>query len=213
MEGRTSMLVLICVLPLVIAARLPPLVEEIKIVQQQHVTFPRPDPNEHAKMARWLVHANSWGTLSSLGAEDGRPFGGVVSYSDGSVMNPTGRLIFYLTPMDQSTQNIEKEPAAGLTITESQQLPHGCGQTDPEDPTCAKLSISGNMQLVPESEQSTVKQMLFSRHPAMAKWPADHQFTLYEMQIESLMLLDWYGGAHIITPEEYFQAELSPDDS
>lgn len=35
----------------------------------------------------------------------------------------------------------------------------------------------------------------------------------YEMQIESLMLLDWYGGAHIITPEEYFQAELSPDDS
>jgi hypothetical protein len=49
-------------------------------------------------MCRWLAHVSEWGTLSTVDAATGTPYGGVVSVSDGAADNPTGRLLFYLTP-------------------------------------------------------------------------------------------------------------------
>lgn len=49
-----------------------------------------------------------------------------------------------------------------------------------QDPTCAKLTISGFLGPVPEEEVPSAEEIMFSRHPAMAKWPAGHQFQLWE---------------------------------
>ena len=46
-----------------------------------------------------------------------------------------------------------------------------------QDPTCAKVSITGRMLPVPAAELPLAEQMLFSRHPVMRTWPADHGFT------------------------------------
>ena len=46
-----------------------------------------------------------------------------------------------------------------------------------QDPTCAKVSITGRMLPVPSSELPLAEQMLFSRHPVMRTWPDDHSFT------------------------------------
>jgi hypothetical protein len=44
----------------------------------------------------------------------------------------------------------------------------------------------------------------------MADWPAGHRFVLFELQLAGLKLLDWYGGAHMVAPREYWAAELAP---
>lgn len=79
------------------------------------------------------------------------------------------------------------------------QIPESCQGTDPEvaanaltagdastlellvytqDPTCAKVSLSGVMSPVPEDRLEEAERMLFSRHPAMKSWPVGHHFTL-----------------------------------
>ncbi|GAB4823383.1 hypothetical protein N2152v2_010429 [Parachlorella kessleri] len=109
--------------------------------------------------------------------------------------------------MDAAAQDLQHDRRATLTVSEAQ-LEGACKHTDPEDPTCAKLSISGEMQKVPSEQLDEAEELLFSRHPAMKDWPADHKFEMYELHIQTMSLLDWYGGAHIISPEEYFAADV-----
>lgn len=57
--------------------------------------------------------------------------------------------------------------------------PDGCAGRDPEDPTCAKLTVHGKMKLVKrESDKQLAQRYLFARHPEMAGWPLDHKFQL-----------------------------------
>ncbi|KAK9790117.1 hypothetical protein WJX73_002745 [Symbiochloris irregularis] len=171
---------------------------------------PRPPHVETARMTRWLVHANDWGTLSTISVKHhGVPFGNTASYSDGAMSHSTGRLLFYLTLMDATAQDAAANPNVTLSIAEAQ-LPGSCGTTDPEDPTCAKVSITGQLKPVEAGEKlKEAKEILFQRHPQMAKWPVGHHFTVYELHIEYIQLLDYYGGAIDVPVPEYFAAELS----
>ena len=59
-------------------------------------------------MARYLVHSNNYGTLATHSRHlNGAPFANVVSVSDGAVGNSTGRLLFYLTPMDSTAYDLQ----------------------------------------------------------------------------------------------------------
>lgn len=158
-------------------------------------------------MARWLVHQTDWGVVSTLSRHlGGAPFGNVVSHADGPPCRSTGRLLFYLTIMDATAQDLERNCSASLALLEGQ-LAGACRGVDPEDPTCAKLSITGRLELVPEAGIEEARQLLFARHPQMADWPAGHSFRIYELHMATARLLDWYGGPHDITPAEYFAAD------
>lgn len=142
-----------------------------------------------------------------------------MSYSDG--VNSTGRLLFYLTALDATAQDLEVlqsdaackreckcrtpglinaallaqvDSRATLTVGEIQ-VEGSCGVMDPEvsrlllfhdmmvvlkveaswlcmqDPTCAKVSISGRMGVVPAEGLEEAEDMLFQRHPQMRDWP------------------------------------------
>ena len=62
-------------------------------------------------MARYLVHKNDWGTLSTISRHLSKhgvvPYGNAVSYSDGPKGNSTGRLLFYLTKLDATAFDLE----------------------------------------------------------------------------------------------------------
>lgn len=77
-----------------------------------------------------------------------------------------------------------------------------------QDPTCAKVSISGTMAEVPEKLFCEAKALLFSRHPQMQGWPKGHDFRVYELQAEAIRLLDFYGGAAEVSGKDYFAAQL-----
>ncbi|EFN53152.1 hypothetical protein CHLNCDRAFT_136925 [Chlorella variabilis] len=170
--------------------------------------LPRPQYTDYAKMARWLVHQLEWGTVSTISRHlGGTPFGNALSFGDGPRCQPTGRLLFYLTTMDATAQDLAYNSNASLTICEAQ-LEGSCSGVDPEDPTCAKLSLSGSLERVPAGQVEEAERLLFSRHPDMRGWPAGHAFHIYELHIATARLLDWFGGAHDISAPEYFAAEL-----
>lgn len=47
-----------------------------------------------------------------------------------------------------------------------------------QDPTCAKVALTGPVDLVPASGQREAAELLFARHPAMKLWPSGHDFRM-----------------------------------
>jgi len=165
----------------------------------------RPQPKEHARMARWLVHVSDWGTVSTQSTMlEGFPYGNAVAISDGPQDKSTGRIIFYLTDFDQTAVDLKANPKATLNLCEAQR-PGECVSLDPEDPRCSKVTITGEIFKVPEEEIEIAKELMFRRHRQMRDWHA-HTFTLYEMHIGNIKLLDYYGGYDNVEPEAYFAA-------
>ena len=72
---------------------------------------------------------------------------------------------------------------------------------DPEDPTCARLTFSGTFRKTNATETTVAKAALFARHPQMAHWPASHGFTVYELVVTDIWMIDFYGGGAGVTPQ------------
>eukprot|EP00250_Pteridium_aquilinum_P000840 c11013_g1_i1 orf=160-771(+) len=164
----------------------------------------RPSPADASTMARWLVSSNAWGVVSTVSIHlNGIPFGNVASYSDGPVGNSTGVPYFYLSALDPTPKDVAVIPYASLTISEA---PLGtCGIKDVENPTCAKITLSGQMYSVDENteESDFATLALFSKHPEMKGWPKHHNFKFYGLKIQAIFLIDWYGGAKAMSVDEY----------
>ncbi|PIA62254.1 hypothetical protein AQUCO_00200321v1 [Aquilegia coerulea] len=166
----------------------------------------KPDPLDGVATARWLVSQNNWGVLSTISIElGGAPFGNVVSFSDGLPDKGCGIPYFYLTTLDPTARNTLKDERASLTLSES---PIGsCGKADPENPTCAKLTLTGKLTLVTENttEAEFAASALFSKHAEMKGWPQDHKFQFYKLDIEDIFLVNWFGGRKPMTLAQYLQ--------
>jgi len=171
-------------------------------------TISRPDPSDASTMARWLVSLNDWGVLSTISIHlRGTPWGNIASFSDGPVGSSRGTPYFYLSKMDPTPKDIELDPRCSLSLSEA---PLGtCGGLDAENPTCARLTLSGKMKEVTNKEElEFASQALFSKHPEMPAWPKWHKFIFYKLEISDIFLVDNYGGAKPVTVEEYYKGSL-----
>ncbi|KAG6494369.1 protein CREG1-like [Zingiber officinale] len=170
----------------------------------------KPRPDDAAATARWLVAQNSWGVLSTISSElGGSPFGNVVSFSDGVPGEGCGVPYFYLTALDPTARHALADERSSFTISE---FPLGsCGKIDPENPTCAKLTLTGKLKLLDNqtSETEFAQNALFSKHPEMEDWPKGHHFQIFKLLIKDLFLIDWFGGAKPLSPEQYFNNSKS----
>lgn len=171
-------------------------------------TTSRPDPSDSPAMARWLVSQSDWGVLSTISIHlKGMPWGNVASFSDGPVGSSNGTPFFYLSKMDPTPNDIESDPRCSLSLSEA---PLGsCGGVDTENPTCARLTLSGNMkELTDKEELDFAAQALFSKHPEMPDWPKGHKWIFYKLEIVDIFLIDYYGGAKPITVDEYYRGSV-----
>ena len=50
-------------------------------------------------------------------------------------------------------------------------------------------------------------QALFSRHPVMPDWPANHGWYFAKLNVTAVILLDYFGGAIDIDVDEYFSTQ------
>ena len=67
----------------------------------------------------------------------------MASFSDGPVGSSGGTPFFYLSKMDPTPNDIESDPRCSLSLSEA---PLGsCGGVDTENPTCARLTLSGKV--------------------------------------------------------------------
>merc|ERR1711865_347218 len=82
---------------------------------------------------------------------------------------------------------------------------------DPENPPCARLVLSGNFVRLAanSSEEATAKAALFERHPSFANFPPDHGFFAAKVDLDGIWLIDFYGSATIVSPEDYFAASTN----
>ncbi|ETM52822.1 hypothetical protein L914_03605 [Phytophthora nicotianae] len=120
-----------------------------------------------AQHARQLVHDNIWATLSTISVQfGGVPYGNTVSYSDGvgySKEDSTGKLFFYLTPMDATGSDLSVNSTASVAISMAQEGEHAC-KMDVEDPTCWKITLTGKVVPVPADQRHYAEKVLFSKY-------------------------------------------------
>ncbi|XP_014709548.3 protein CREG2 [Equus asinus] len=173
-------------------------------------SYPRESgPRLRPGTARFLAHASAWGCLATVSAHEkipGLPFGNCLPISDGPLNNSTGTPFFYVTPKDPVVADLMKNPMASLLLPESEGEFCRKNIVDPEDPRCARLTLTGQMIAVSPEEVEFAKQAMFSRHPVMRKWPRQYEWFFMKMRIEHIWLQKWYGGVSDISREEYFKA-------
>lgn len=70
----------------------------------------------------------------------------MVSFSDGLPEQGKGIPFFYLTMLDPTPRYALKDQRSSFTISE---YPIGtCGSKDPENPSCAKMTLTGKVQFL-----------------------------------------------------------------
>ncbi|XP_012875191.1 PREDICTED: protein CREG2 [Dipodomys ordii] len=136
----------------------------------------------------------------------GLPFGSCLAISDGPLSNSTGTPFFYMTAKDPVVADLMKNPLASLALPELEGEFCRKNIVDPEDPRCARLTLTGQMTTVSPAEVEFAKHAMFSRHPGMRKWPRQYEWFFMKMRIEHVWLQKWYGGVSDISREEYFKA-------
>jgi len=155
--------------------------------------------SDDAEEARWLVQTATWGTLSWLEEE--------VSSMVTSIGEHDGSLFINIP--------FGSEFPGSITISEAQLIPDQfegakCGpegDLDPEDPRCAKLTLSGKFEVVDDEETKKIGQdALFASHPAMKDWPTDHGFTMLKLNVQDLWMIANFGGGGSIPTEDYYAA-------
>jgi len=196
----------------------------------------RPDLTKKAETARWMVHSLNWGVISSIssrlvgsGDEESSPvpFGNVYSFVDGSCDTSTGIPYIYGTYLDQTFKDTINNNMVSLTLSESS-LSSVCSQErhgfvdscmigtkygDPENPVCARLTLTGKLIPLKEdgddtNEYELAKNALFERHPSMADWPVGHGWVIAKIDLQDIWLIDYFGGATILDPKEYFSVSV-----
>lgn len=183
--------------------------EKVKKSSSGGAPPPPPPHQDTARTARYIAHFSDWGHLATISTQDqikGIPFGNIFSVSDGPLDNSTGVIYFYVTPMDNSVSDLKSNPYASLTFSEAEG--EFCRQMvyDPEDPRCARLTLTGKMVEVAPEELAFAKEAMFSRHPVMAKWPVGHKWFFMKLELVQVWLQDWIGGTSLIPLEDYFTA-------
>merc|ERR1719265_2774721 len=166
-----------------------------------------------------MVQNLNYGVLSTTSTRSeastvGDAFGNPYAFADAA-----GVPYFYASDLDASISDLNASTRMSFAMSEAQLTGNqsiaaceiGTLLGDPENPPCARLVLSGNyVRLAAGSdEETTAKAVLFDRHPSFANLPADHGFFAAKLEIDGVWLIDFYGGAPVITPEEYFAA--SPD--
>lgn len=173
------------------------------------LSMSRPKPDDAALFARWLVSQSSWGVLNTIASDmGGAPFGNVVSFSDGLPDKGRGIPYFYLTTLDPTASNALKDPRSSFTISEY--AIGTCGKTDPENPSCAKITLVGKLKLLngDPKETSFAQTALFTKHPEMKGWPKGHNFQIFKLDIEEIFMINWFGGPKPLTVDQYLQAKM-----
>jgi len=155
------------------------------------------------------MHVSDWTTMATFSVQmPGYPKANVFSVSDGTLGNSSGIPYFYLSDMEISVHDLEKNNKASITMSLAQGDYCQKKSLDPEDPRCAHLILTGKVVTLDENteEYKFAKEGLFSRHSAMSSWPSNHGWTVRKLEIENIMLLDFFGGVKTVELKDYLTA-------
>lgn len=184
--------------------------------------LPRPEFGDDAVgHARWIVAKSLWTTVSTVSSsKEGQPFGNIRSIADGACfLGSSGLPYFYLPGPDPSAVDIAANPKITLSFTEAALGERvgtdgtACGGKDAEDPTCAKLTLTGRA-LALEGDQITAAKEAFKVQHPRASWlstgGAHTGGNYYTLDLQEIMFLQNYGGFTTVLPAEYLSWQPDP---
>ncbi|XP_058115583.1 uncharacterized protein LOC131258342 isoform X3 [Magnolia sinica] len=98
----------------------------------------------------------------------------------------------------------------GVLSTISSELGGAPFGKDPENPSCAKLTLTGKLNLVVAESKETkfAERALFTKHPEMLEWPKGHNFQIFKLEIEDIFLIDWFGGPKPLSLAQYLNTTM-----
>ncbi|KAF2357684.1 FMN-binding split barrel [Trinorchestia longiramus] len=178
--------------------------------------YPPPPPHsEYAAVARYIIHISDWASMATISTHPGipgYPFANVFSISDGGPSNSTGTPYLYLTELELSVHDIKKDSRVSLTASLAQSSYCRQQRLDPQDPVCAHVILTGEIVKIASnsSEAGVAMEALFTRHPEMMDWPQDHGWFFARLDIQHIYLLDYFGGAQVVDPADYYAAQPFP---
>lgn len=144
----------------------------------------------------------------------GFPMVNVIAIADSAKNEKsTGVIYFYLTMLDFTAQDLSKNNKLTALFSMDQRMTCSNQNVDPMEPTCARSMISGEALRVDKNsvEFSFATKAMISRHPASENWLNTHDFFLCKLNISSICILDWYGGPHYVSTDDYYKVELEDD--
>ncbi|KAL7300611.1 hypothetical protein TKK_0006602 [Trichogramma kaykai] len=202
-----------CAFPLVLLL-LPSLAESRNVIDDRPGLQQRREPPHHGKsalMARYIVNEANWTSVATISTDPrltSYPYVNIVSSSDGPLGNGGGVPYLFLTPLDSTSKDLSKDNRATLMMSLVQGDWCKVKGYDPMDPRCARVIISGRIKSIEEKDvdHESAKSAIFGRHQWLSHMPANHHFYFARMEIETIDVLAFFGGAARVTPEDYYRA-------
>lgn len=137
--------------------------------------------------ARALMAQARAGALGSIN-KDGSPLVTLVAVAT----IEDGAPLLLLSQIAAHTQNILREPRASLLIE---------GTSDDPDPmTAPRLSLSGKMVALDESEIAKAKARFVEKHPGSEPYDTELDFSYYRLAIESVRFNQGFGRFRKLGP-------------
>lgn len=186
--------------------------EDMKLIKE-YLREKDDRPTDHAKVARNLVHNSAWAAVGTISVDSkipGFPMVNVISVAD----SKEGVIYFMLVDLDFTGQDWRKKNNVTFLFTQDVNGECRAQKKDPMEPTCARAMMSGNVnEVVEEKEKETALKFFLKKHPAGASWIETHEFYLCKLNIENIYVLDFYGGPHQVSAEDYYKASLYEEES
>jgi hypothetical protein len=174
-----------------------------------------------AQAARKLVHDASWGVLATTSAEFERPIGHVESFTDGGFDHSTGKIWFFLSEKDLALEDVRVNSQVSFTVSQAMvdaydaSVDNSCHGAIAEDPTCARITLSGHLTPLISPTTSAVDEAngeLLPRHMVVKMSPTSRYIHVYELIISEIFFINFYGGAEPMSIADYFAAWPSLND-
>lgn len=179
----------------------------------------RPPHTEYAKMVRYLVHKSNWtsmGTISTVSSIQGFPMVNIKSIADSSLSGKsTGHIYFLLTDLDFTGKDLNQNNKLTAMFTEDQDLSCSNLGIDTQEPKCARAILTGRVVRldVNSAEHAQADEWYTDRHPASINWRKQHKFYFCKLEIELIVLIDFYGGARYVSVDDYYNANFDAENS
>ena len=107
-------------------------------------------------------------------------------------VDENGYPVFFLSSMATHTKNLKQNPKASLLAS------GGSGQFSD-----ARLTVVGNLELVPDADLAVAEHNYFDRHPEAQQWASFGDFSFYRLVPVDLYFVAGFGSMGWISAEEY----------
>lgn len=143
---------------------------------------------EHAAVAGELIRTRDRAMLATAFAEDGAPYGSLVSVACDSDSSP----LLFVSDLSEHCKNLYRDPRAALLYAAPE-------ETGVDPLTRPRVTAMGRLV---RSDDAALIARYIARHPEAEMYRTFRDFHLWRMNVERIHLVAGFGAIRWLTPVE-----------